>query len=103
MLISVIFLEVLLQCFSLLRRGASDFDVHAGSFDWKDTLELVDDGKGLLLGSFGMDHFAVDFLHSFLDDGARELILVLCVDALLADPVGNIELHLLELVVTFQL
>ena len=49
-----------------------------------------------------MVNLALDLCHGSQDDGAGELIAVLRVDALSADPVGDIQLHFLKLVLSFQ-
>ena len=55
----------------------------------------------MLLSCLVVHDITVDFFHSAEDDRAGELILVFSVNALLADPICNIELHLLELVFAF--
>ena len=50
-----------------------------------------------------MHDIAVDFFHSAENDRAGELILVFSVYALLADPIRNVKLNLLQFVFALKL
>ena len=97
------FYQTLLEGFALFQVLESHLYVHSSALNWQNTLQLVQNGQSLLLGRLRVDHLAVDLLHGAKNDRARELVAILRIYRLLADPVRDIQLDFLYLVISLHL